>query len=97
MPRIPRGRVGSQRFRPASRNTALRRCPRRASVKSLPAPLRRPPLALERLLPGLAQLQTRTVLLSGGEPLLKPEWAEITQLLTVAIHPISAEELVTLR
>jgi len=37
------------------------------------------------------------VLLSGGEPLLKPEWAEITQLLTVAIHPISAEELVTLR
>jgi MoaA/NifB/PqqE/SkfB family radical SAM enzyme len=31
------------------------------------------------LLPSLAQLQTQTVLLSGGEPLLNPEWAQITR------------------
>jgi MoaA/NifB/PqqE/SkfB family radical SAM enzyme len=34
-----------------------------------------------RLLPSLAQLHTRVVLLSGGEPLLNPEWAQIAQLL----------------
>ncbi len=33
------------------------------------------------LLPSLAQLQTQVVLLSGGEPLLNPEWAQISQLL----------------
>jgi MoaA/NifB/PqqE/SkfB family radical SAM enzyme len=37
--------------------------------------------AVERLLPGLAQLQTRVALLSGGEPLLNPQWAEIAQRL----------------
>jgi len=40
------------------------------------------PLAsVTRLLPSLAQLQTRVVLLSGGEPLLNPEWAATAQLL----------------
>jgi MoaA/NifB/PqqE/SkfB family radical SAM enzyme len=34
-----------------------------------------------RLLPSLARLQTRVMLISGGEPLLNPEWAEIAQLL----------------
>lgn len=33
------------------------------------------------LLPSLRRLQTRLVLLSGGEPLLNPEWAAIAQLL----------------
>jgi radical SAM protein with 4Fe4S-binding SPASM domain len=33
------------------------------------------------LLPSLAQLQTQVVLLSGGEPLLNPQWPEIAQLL----------------
>jgi Fe-coproporphyrin III synthase len=37
--------------------------------------------SVRRLLPSLAQLQTRVVLLSGGEPLLNPQWAEIAQLL----------------
>jgi len=37
--------------------------------------------AVTRLLPGLAQLGTRIVLLSGGEPLLNPEWAAIAQTL----------------
>jgi MoaA/NifB/PqqE/SkfB family radical SAM enzyme len=37
--------------------------------------------AVTRLLPGLAQMRTRVVLLSGGEPLLNPEWADIAQLL----------------
>ncbi|MEO6281493.1 radical SAM protein [Roseateles sp.] len=32
---------------------------------------------VERLLPGLAALGTETVLVSGGEPLLHPQWAEI--------------------
>ncbi len=31
--------------------------------------------AVTRLLPSFAQLGTRLVLLSGGEPLLHPEWA----------------------
>jgi MoaA/NifB/PqqE/SkfB family radical SAM enzyme len=34
-----------------------------------------------RLLPSFAQLGTHTVVLSGGEPLLNPEWAAIAQLL----------------
>jgi MoaA/NifB/PqqE/SkfB family radical SAM enzyme len=37
--------------------------------------------AVTRLLPSFAQLHTRMVLLSGGEPLLNPEWAAITELL----------------
>ena len=37
--------------------------------------------SVRNLLPELAQLRTRTVLLSGGEPLLNPEWADIAALL----------------
>jgi MoaA/NifB/PqqE/SkfB family radical SAM enzyme len=37
--------------------------------------------SVTRLLPSLARLQTRMVLISGGEPLIHPEWAEIAQLL----------------
>jgi MoaA/NifB/PqqE/SkfB family radical SAM enzyme len=37
--------------------------------------------AVTRLLPGFAQLQTQMVLLSGGEPLLNPEWTGIAELL----------------
>jgi MoaA/NifB/PqqE/SkfB family radical SAM enzyme len=37
--------------------------------------------AVKRLLPSLAQLHTQMVLLSGGEPLLNPEWAAIAELL----------------
>ena len=37
--------------------------------------------AVTRLLPSFAQLRTQSVLLSGGEPLLNPEWAAIAQLL----------------
>jgi len=37
--------------------------------------------AVTRLLPSLARLQTRVVLLSGGEPLLNPEWPAIAGLL----------------
>jgi MoaA/NifB/PqqE/SkfB family radical SAM enzyme len=37
--------------------------------------------AVTRLLPSLAQLQTQVALISGGEPLLNPEWADIAQLL----------------
>jgi Fe-coproporphyrin III synthase len=37
--------------------------------------------SVTRLLPSLARLRTRVVLLSGGEPLLNPEWAAIAQLL----------------
>ena len=36
---------------------------------------------VERLLPALASLRTEVALLSGGEPLLNPEWAEIACLL----------------
>jgi MoaA/NifB/PqqE/SkfB family radical SAM enzyme len=39
--------------------------------------------AVRRLLPGLAALQTRVALLSGGEPLLNPDWAAIAQVLRV--------------
>jgi MoaA/NifB/PqqE/SkfB family radical SAM enzyme len=34
-----------------------------------------------RLLPSLERLRTRVILLSGGEPLLNPEWAAIAELL----------------
>jgi MoaA/NifB/PqqE/SkfB family radical SAM enzyme len=37
--------------------------------------------AVTRLLPSLQQLRTRMVLISGGEPLIHPEWAEIAQTL----------------
>lgn len=37
--------------------------------------------SVTQLLPSLLHLRTRTVLLSGGEPLLNPEWAEIAALL----------------
>jgi MoaA/NifB/PqqE/SkfB family radical SAM enzyme len=37
--------------------------------------------SVRRLLPDLAALRTRVVLVSGGEPLLNPEWAEIAALL----------------
>jgi Fe-coproporphyrin III synthase len=37
--------------------------------------------AVERLLPSLEELKTQVVLLSGGEPLLNPEWPAIAQLL----------------
>ncbi len=37
--------------------------------------------AVTRLLPSFEQLHTQVVLLSGGEPLLNPEWAAIAQLL----------------
>jgi radical SAM protein with 4Fe4S-binding SPASM domain len=36
---------------------------------------------VSRLLPSLTALQTRVALISGGEPLLHPEWAQIAQLL----------------
>jgi len=37
--------------------------------------------SVARLLPDLAHLGTRLVLISGGEPLIHPQWAEISQLL----------------
>jgi MoaA/NifB/PqqE/SkfB family radical SAM enzyme len=37
--------------------------------------------AVERLLPSLQALRTQVVLLSGGEPLLNPEWPAIAELL----------------
>ncbi len=37
--------------------------------------------AVARLLPAFARLNTRVVLLSGGEPLLNPDWAAIGQIL----------------
>lgn len=37
--------------------------------------------SVKRLLPSLAELQTEVVLISGGEPLLNPEWVDIAQLL----------------
>ncbi|HEY0802240.1 MAG TPA: radical SAM/SPASM domain-containing protein, partial [Steroidobacteraceae bacterium] len=37
--------------------------------------------AVERLLPSLARLKTQVALLSGGEPLLNPEWPSIATLL----------------
>jgi MoaA/NifB/PqqE/SkfB family radical SAM enzyme len=37
--------------------------------------------AVTRLLPSLARLRTEVVLISGGEPLLNPEWADIAHAL----------------
>ena len=37
--------------------------------------------AVRRLLPSLERLETEVVLISGGEPLLNPEWEEIAALL----------------
>jgi MoaA/NifB/PqqE/SkfB family radical SAM enzyme len=37
--------------------------------------------SVSRLLPSLVSLHTKTVLISGGEPLLNPEWEEISVLL----------------
>jgi Fe-coproporphyrin III synthase len=37
--------------------------------------------SVQRLLPNLAQLETQVVLLSGGEPLLNPEWERIARAL----------------
>jgi MoaA/NifB/PqqE/SkfB family radical SAM enzyme len=37
--------------------------------------------SVRRLLPALKALRTRTVLVSGGEPLLNPEWEAIAELL----------------
>src|ERR1700748_183213 len=37
--------------------------------------------AVSRLLPSLTRLRTQCVLLSGGDPLLNPEWAAIAELL----------------
>jgi len=36
---------------------------------------------IQRLLPSLARLRTEVVLISGGEPLLHPQWADIARLL----------------
>lgn len=43
---------------------------------------------VERLLPGLRELGTQTVLVSGGEPLLHPQWAEIAALLRGQGHKL---------
>lgn len=40
------------------------------------------------LLPGLRELGTQTVLISGGEPLLHPQWAEIAGLLRGQGHAL---------
>ena len=40
--------------------------------------------AVRRLLPSLGRLGTQVVLLSGGEPLLNPEWPSIAQMLREA-------------
>src|SRR5215469_15210228 len=37
--------------------------------------------SVRSLLPSLERLQTEVVLISGGEPLLNPEWAQIAALL----------------
>jgi Fe-coproporphyrin III synthase len=37
--------------------------------------------SVQELVPALTRLRTRVVLLSGGEPLLNPEWQEIAELL----------------
>jgi Fe-coproporphyrin III synthase len=40
--------------------------------------------AVTRLLPSLVELQTRVALISGGEPLLNPDWASIAHLLKLS-------------
>jgi MoaA/NifB/PqqE/SkfB family radical SAM enzyme len=39
------------------------------------------PESVSRLIPEFAKLGTQTVLISGGEPLIHPQWAEIARLL----------------
>jgi MoaA/NifB/PqqE/SkfB family radical SAM enzyme len=39
------------------------------------------PDSVRALLPGLKELGTRTILVSGGEPLINPDWPEIAELL----------------
>src|SRR6476661_8851356 len=39
------------------------------------------PEAAAQLLPGFAALGTQVILVSGGEPLLNPQWAAIARLL----------------
>jgi len=43
---------------------------------------------VQGLLPGLRELGTQTVLISGGEPLLHPRWAEIAALLRGQGHQL---------
>lgn len=43
---------------------------------------------MQNLLPSLKLLETRVVALSGGEPLLNPEWASIAQLLKAQGHEV---------
>jgi MoaA/NifB/PqqE/SkfB family radical SAM enzyme len=42
--------------------------------------------SIQRLLPSLTQLATNTVLVSGGEPLLHPQWMQIAELLKANGH-----------
>jgi MoaA/NifB/PqqE/SkfB family radical SAM enzyme len=44
--------------------------------------------AVRRLLPSLTRLRTQVVLLSGGEPLLNPDWAPIAQMLRANGHQV---------
>jgi Fe-coproporphyrin III synthase len=44
--------------------------------------------AVKRLLPALERLRTQTVLISGGEPLLHPQWQEIADLLRTNGHEL---------
>src|ERR1700742_1282570 len=37
--------------------------------------------SVKRLVPAMRELRTEVVLISGGEPLLNPQWFEIAQLL----------------
>ena len=43
---------------------------------------------VKSLLPGLRELGTQTVLVSGGEPLLHPQWAQIAALLRSGGHKL---------
>ena len=63
--------------------------------------------SVRRMLPSLERLRTRAILLSGGEPLLNPDWPEIAELLksrgfslwlltsglSLAKHAVQASEL----
>lgn len=44
--------------------------------------------SVAKLLPGLKRLGTRIVVLSGGEPLLNPEWASMAELLKAQGHDV---------
>jgi Fe-coproporphyrin III synthase len=44
--------------------------------------------SVAQLLPGLKELQTELVLLSGGEPLLNPDWETIARLLRANGHKV---------